>query len=200
VSAEAVEAVDVGVEELVDDAVVAEEPLFEAVELDARSEAAATCFVVLLSVRCTAWCTGDVAVFVLVIDFVGFVAAPEAPLAEATLELFCESGDTVVSPVDALSTGVADGVAVGVVIAEAVFVVESVAATVLSLLAASFRAHATARLSTPPMSMARPTAEKDGPAESSKQRFINMLVRSCTLPWAGDRSARGAYCRHVVFH
>jgi hypothetical protein len=50
VSAEAVEAVDAGAEELVDDAVVAEEPLFEAVELDARSEAAATCFVVLLSV------------------------------------------------------------------------------------------------------------------------------------------------------
>lgn len=114
---------------------------------------------------------GDVELFVLVVDFVDVVAAPEAPLAEATRGVFCESADTVVSPVDALSTGVADGV----VMAEAEFVAESDAATVLSVFAASFRAQATARLSTPPMSMARPTAEKYGPAESSKQRFIDML-------------------------
>ena len=108
-----------------------------------------------------------------------------APLEPAALGLFCESADTVVSPVDTLSTGVADGA----VIADAVFVVESDAATVLSLLAASFRAHATARLSTPPTSIVRLTAEKDRVAESSKQRFIDMLVHSCTLPWRWSLSA-----------
>jgi hypothetical protein len=117
-----------------------------------------------------------VAVFVLVDDLDDVVAAPLALLAVPLFALlalgfFCESADTVVSPVDALSTGVADGVAIAVVLV----VAELDAAAVLSLFAASFRAHATARLRTPPMTRARLTAEKDGPAESSKQRFFDML-------------------------
>jgi hypothetical protein len=96
----------------------------------------------------------------------------------AVPEFACESAEALVSPVDMLSTGVEDGV----VIADAVFVVESDAAAVLSLFDASFRAQAMTRLSTPATIAARRTAEKDGPAGSSKQRFIDMLVHSCTLP------------------
>ena len=91
---------------------------------------------------------------------------------------FCESAETVVSPVDALSTGVVADGAMAVVLV----VAELDAAAALSLFAASFRAHATARLRTPPMTTARRTADKVGPAEGSKQRFIDMLVHSCTLP------------------
>ena len=47
---EAVEAVEAGVEEVAGDAVVAVDPLFEAVELEARSGEEATCFAELLSV------------------------------------------------------------------------------------------------------------------------------------------------------
>jgi hypothetical protein len=50
VSAEAVDAVDAGVEVVAAGAVVAVDPLFEAVELEARSDEAAACFTVLLSV------------------------------------------------------------------------------------------------------------------------------------------------------
>ena len=50
VSAEAMDAVGAGVEEVVDEAVVAVDPLFEAVEPEARSDEAAACFAVLLSV------------------------------------------------------------------------------------------------------------------------------------------------------
>ena len=108
------------------------------------------------------------------------IAAPLAlfalPLfALAALACFCESAETLVSPVDTLSTGVADGA-----IAVVLVVAELDAAAVLSLFAASFRAHATARLRTPPTIRARLTADRDGPAEGSKQRFIDMLVHSCT--------------------
>jgi hypothetical protein len=104
------------------------------------------------------------------------LAEPAASLAGAAFGFACESADMLVSPVDALSTGVEDGA----VIAEAVFIAESDAAAVLSLFGASFRAHATARLSTPATSTARLTAEKDLLPGSSKQRFIDMLVHSCT--------------------
>jgi len=49
-AAEAVAAVEAGVEEVADDAVVAVDPLFEAVELEGRSDEEATCFAELLSV------------------------------------------------------------------------------------------------------------------------------------------------------
>jgi hypothetical protein len=127
--------------------------------------------------------------FVPVDDVEDVVAAPLAPFAvppfaPAALAFFCESADTLVSPVDTLSTGVADGA-----IAVVLVVAEFDAAVVLSLFAASFRAHATARLRTPPTTRARLTADKDGPAEGSKQRFIDMLVHSCTLPWRWSLSA-----------
>ena len=101
--------------------------------------------------------------FVLVEDVEDVVvAAPLLALPLLALEVlgfFCESADAVVSPVDTLSTGVADGA-----IAVVLVVAELVAAAALSLFAASFRAHATARLRTPPMTTARLTADKAGPA------------------------------------
>lgn len=99
-------------------------------------------------------------------------AAPDESCVAARLGFAFDSADTVVSPVDALSTGV-EGAAV---IAEAVLVAESDAAAVLSLFAASLRAHAIARLSTPAMSTARQRVDGDGDTGSSKQRFIDMLI------------------------
>jgi hypothetical protein len=94
------------------------------------------------------------AVFVVVLAGVDEVfAVPDETLDAAALGFAFESADTVVSPVDALSTG-DEGVAV---IAEAVFVVSGVA--VLSVFAASLRAHATARLRTPATTNVRPANE-----------------------------------------
>ena len=104
--------------------------------------------------------------------FEAVFALPDESCVAATLGFAFDSADTVVSPVDALSTGV-DGAAV---IADAVLVAESDAAAVVSLFAASLRAHAAARLSTLPMSTARPSVDRDGDTGSSKQRFIDMLI------------------------
>jgi hypothetical protein len=109
---------------------------------------------------------------VLDVVFDALLAAPDEAGVAATLGFAFDSADTVVSPVDALSTGV-EGV---VVIADAVLVAESDAAAVLSLFAASLRAHPTARLSALPTSTARPRAERDGDTGSSKQRFFVMLI------------------------
>jgi hypothetical protein len=104
-------------------------------------------------------------------------AVPEATFAAATVGFAFDSPDTVVSPVDTLSIGDEGDVVVAVAV-----VVESVAAAADSLLAASLRAHAVAKLSTLPTRTARPRSERDGDTGSSKQRFIDMLVHSCTLP------------------
>lgn len=127
--------------------------------------------------------------------FEAVLAAPDETFEAATLGFAFDSADTVVSPVDALSTGV-EGAAV---IADAVLVAESDAAAAVSLFAASLRAHAAARLSTLPMSTARPRVDRDGDTGSSKQRFIDMLITPVRC-LDGGRSARGAYSRHVVFH
>jgi hypothetical protein len=103
-------------------------------------------------------------------------AAPDATFSAATVGFAFDSVDTVVSPVDTLSIGDEDVA----VIAE--LDTESDAATVESLLAASLRAHAVAKLSTLPTRTTRPRRERDGDTGSSKQRFIDMLVHSCTLP------------------
>jgi hypothetical protein len=103
-------------------------------------------------------------------------AVPDVTFAAATVGFAFDSADTVVSPVETLSTG-DDGVAV---IADVV-AAESEAADAESLLAASLRAHA-AKLSTLPTSTARPSRDRDGDTGSSKQRFIDMLVHSCTVP------------------
>ena len=94
------------------------------------------------------------------------------------LESALDSADIVVSPVDVLSTGDAGA---AVVVVETVFA-ESDAAMVLSVCAASFRAHAAARLRAPATTNARPTTENGGDMKSSKERFIGMLIHSCTLP------------------
>jgi hypothetical protein len=120
----------------------------------------------------------DVDDFVVdVVDFAGVFAAPEVTLVAATLGFDFDSADTVVSPVDALSTGV-----VGVAAIADVVDAESDAVVVLSAFALSLRAHAVAKLSTLPTSTARPSSERDGDTGSSKQRFIDMLIHSCTLP------------------
>jgi hypothetical protein len=104
-------------------------------------------------------------------------AVPDDTFAAATVGLAFDSADTVVSPVDTLSTG-DEGVAV---VTEAV-AAESAVADAESLLAASLRAHAAAKLSTLPTRTARLSSERVGDTGSSKQRFIDMLVHSCTVP------------------
>jgi hypothetical protein len=101
-------------------------------------------------------------------------AAPVVTFDAATAGFDFDSADTVVSPVDTLSTG-EDGVAAAVVDA----VAES--AVVLSALPASRRPHAAAKLRTLPTSTTRPISEAEEGTNSSKQRFIDMLVRSCTV-------------------
>jgi hypothetical protein len=96
-------------------------------------------------------------------------------LAEEVAGLVFDSVDTVVSPVETLSTGDDDIVAAAVVDA----VAES--AVALSALAESLRPHAAAKLRTLPTNIARLIRETDGEMDSSKQRFIDMLVRSCTV-------------------
>jgi hypothetical protein len=123
----------------------------------------------------------------VVVPDAGFAAvlAPAAgAFVDAAFGLAFDAADTVVSPVETLSTGDA-GV---VVVAEAV-VVESERAAVLSLLAASFCEHATTTLSTVPPSSMRPSIERDGELGRSKERFIDMLIHSCTLPLRWSLSA-----------
>jgi len=82
----------------------------------------------------------------------------------ATAGFAFESAEAVVSPVDVLSTGDAGATAVVVVV---VFEVESVEAMVLSVLAASWRAQAIAKLRTLPTRTARPSIETGGKRQSS---------------------------------
>jgi hypothetical protein len=120
-----------------------------------------------------AWCTG----FGVVAGVAaGFAADAEAVTAAAGAALD-ESECSAVSPVEMLSTADA-----GVTVAVVTVVAESADATVLSDFAASRCAQAVAKLRTLPTSIARPTRAIDEDTESSKQRFINMLFCSCTLP------------------
>jgi hypothetical protein len=103
------------------------------------------------------------------------LAAPVEGLDAATAGFSFDSVEIVVSPVETLSTGEDE------LVAAVVVDVVAVPAVVLSILAASRRPQAAAKLSTLPISTTRPIRETDGVTDSSKQRFIDMLVRSSTM-------------------
>ena len=107
-------------------------------------------------------------------------AAPVVTAVAATAGFDFDSAEIVVSPVETLSTGVEDWAAATVLVDVVAELAE--ATVVLSLLPASRCAQPVAKPNALPTRMTRLSSETEGERESPKQRFIDMLVRSCTMP------------------